>query len=124
MPDNSVPVATRAANRLARITGVKRAGVVLLCDTSGSMNACDISGGRRMIDHLAEILSHVLSNVRVQALYTFDTWIREIPVGPDMDIGLHHRGRPHSSRQDFAALGFAGERRARRRSSQGRHVRA
>lgn len=53
-------------------------GTVLLCDTSSSMSYRDTVTGRRRIDHLAEILSALLSEVRVQAVYTFDTYVREM----------------------------------------------
>lgn len=40
------------------------------------MEERDTLDGRRRIDHLAEILSGLLSQVRVQAVYTFDSWTR------------------------------------------------
>lgn len=59
---------------------------VLLCDTSGSMDRRDTASGRRRIDHLAEILTDVLSRVRVRALFTFDSWVREVPLAQSMDL--------------------------------------
>lgn len=59
---------------------------VLLCDTSASMGDSDTRGGRRRIDHLAEILADVLRRVRVRSLMTFDDWVREIPLGQSMDL--------------------------------------
>jgi hypothetical protein len=64
-----------------------QSGAVLLCDTSTSMCAIDTPGGvKRRIDHLAEVLAGVLSKVRVAHLLTFDTYVRELPLGTQIQI--------------------------------------
>jgi hypothetical protein len=64
-----------------------QSGAVLLCDTSTSMCSIDTPGGvKRRIDHLAEVLAGVLSKVRVAHLLTFDTYVRELPLGTQIQI--------------------------------------
>ena len=76
---------------------------VLLCDTSGSMERRDTETGRRRIDHLAEVLSGVLSRRKVRHVITFDSWVRELTLGPTMDLPEPSGGTALDLALDFVA---------------------
>lgn len=77
---NAITTTNTSALAALRTRGrsLPQAGSVLLCDTSGSMAYVDTQDGRRRIDHLAEILSALLSQVRLQGVWTFDSYVREV----------------------------------------------
>jgi len=68
--------------KLARLEAAaqRRRGPVLLADVSGSMDTQDTVGGLRRIDHLAQLMGHLLSRTRLQALIAFETTPVHIPL--------------------------------------------
>jgi len=80
MPNTSLtPISPTKLARLEAATQ-RRRGPVLLADVSGSMDRQDTMGGLRRIDHLAQLMGHLLSRTRLQALIAFETTPIHIPL--------------------------------------------
>ena len=64
----------------------KRPGAVLLADLSGSMAFSDFPDTLRRVDRLAQVLSYVLSRVRLQALVGFNDWPFVVELGASVRL--------------------------------------